>query len=587
MTFRTRIFLTALAASAIALAVATALVSWSVRRSLEERIGGELLSEARLAAETLSHRRAATAAELDAEADAIGAALSARVTFIAADGRVVGDSALDAAQIATVENHGSRPEILEARRAGLGSVRRHSATVDRDFMYVAVPVRSPESPPLAFVRLALPLTGIDAQLAQVRRAAGAGFAAGIAAALLIGWIVSILLARRVHAIAAVARRYAAGDLTPPARDYGTDEIGTVARVLDDSVQQIARRAAEIDADRARTEAILAGMVEGVLVVDRDGRVQLANDAARRMLRMPDTGGRHYLEAIRHPAVAAQIAQTLSGDRPPALELSGVGEAGTTLVARTAPVPPPAAPGVVVVLHDITDLRRADQVRRDFVANVSHELRTPLTAVRGYVEALLDEHGVTDTSRQFLDVIARHTNRMERLVQDLLRLARLDAGQEAFERGEVDVDALFAGVETELADALTTHAQVVERRIDPDAATVFGDEARLHDALRNLVDNASRYAPDGSRIVLGAYRRGDRLVLSVADEGPGIPEADLTRVFERFYRVDKARSRAARDPGGTGLGLAIVKHLVELHGGRVAARNRPERGAAFDIELPLT
>jgi two-component system phosphate regulon sensor histidine kinase PhoR len=152
---------------------------------------------------------------------------------------------------------------------------------------------------------------------------------------------------------------------------------------------------------------------------------------------------------------------------------------------------------------------------------------------------------------------------------------------------VDVDALFAGVETELADALTTHAQVVERRIDPEAAIVFGDEARLHDVLRNLVDNASRYAPDRSRIVLAAQRRGDRLVLSVEDEGPGIPEADLTRVFERFYRVDKARSRAARDPGGTGLGLAIVRHLVELHGGRVAARNRPERGAAFDIELPLT
>ncbi len=240
------------------------------------------------------------------------------------------------------------------------------------------------------------------------------------------------------------------------------------------------------------------------------------------------------------------------------------------------------------MHDITDLRRADRIRRDFVANVSHELRTPLTAVRGYVEALLDqgEEGAEPAQvRRFLEIIGRHTLRMERLVRDLLRLARLDAGQEPIEHVPCLVASLFDGVETELASALEARQQVVEQRIARDAATVSGDPAKLHDALRNLLENATNYAPESSRIVMGAERIGERIRLSVADEGPGIPEGDLPRVFERFYRVDKSRTRGTRDPGGTGLGLAIVKHLIELHGGKATAANRPEGGAVFTIELP--
>jgi two-component system phosphate regulon sensor histidine kinase PhoR len=237
----------------------------------------------------------------------------------------------------------------------------------------------------------------------------------------------------------------------------------------------------------------------------------------------------------------------------------------------------------VVLHDITDLRRADQIRRDFVANVSHELRTPLTAVRGYVEALADAD--PEESRRFLEIVSRHTMRMERLVRDLLRLARLDAGQELLEQVPCSIDNLFGAVETDVASLLSARRQTVERTVAADATTVRGDPAKLQDALRNLLENATNYSPEGSTIVMRSERRGRRIVITVADEGPGIPEADLPRVFERFYRVDKSRTREGRDPGGTGLGLAIVKHLVELHGGRVAAVNKPTRGAMFTIELP--
>ena len=273
-----------------------------------------------------------------------------------------------------------------------------------------------------------------------------------------------------------------------------------------------------------------------------------------------------------------------------LELTLPHEPEIVIIARSAAVTAVGAKGAVLVMHDITDLRRADRIRRDFVANVSHELRTPLTAVRGYVEALLDqgdEGAEPSQVRRFLEIIGRHTLRMERLVRDLLRLARLDAGQEPLEHVPCLVQVLFDGVETELETAIEARQQTVVRQIAADATSVTGDPGKLHDALRNLLENATNYAPEETTIVMGSQRVGSRIRLTVSDEGPGIPEDDLPRIFERFYRVDKSRTRASRDPGGTGLGLAIVKHLVELHGGKASAANRPEGGATFIIDLPAT
>jgi two-component system phosphate regulon sensor histidine kinase PhoR len=585
MTFRTRAFITALATAAVTLAVTVTLVSWSVRRTVGNRIEQDLVKEARLAAETLSHRQPATPAELDAEADALGQLVSARVTFVAPDGRVVGDSDVSADGLPTLENHTDRPEIQQARKAGLGVARRYSATLDIDMLYVAVPVRNPAAPSLSEVRLALPLVEIRDQLAALWRTAFIAAAAGLLSALLLAWGASALLSRRVRAIADVAGRYAAGDFSRPARDYGSDEIGTVARSLDGAIREIGRRADELATDRARMEAILGGMAEGVVVVNVEGQVQLANAAARRMLRLhAGAQGRHYLEIVRDPDIAAQVSAALAGREGESIELPL--PQGMIVTVRTAPVAAERTTGAVLVLHDITDLRRADRVRRDFVANVSHELRTPLTAVKGYVEALLDGGAEGPSGRKFLEIISRHTLRMERLVRDLLRLARLDAGQEQREHVACLVSSLFAGVEADLMPVLESRSVHVQHDIGPGAETVYGDPAALHDVFRNLLENAVNYSPERGTVVMGARREGTTMLLTVADQGRGIPEADLLRIFERFYRVDKARSRGERDPGGTGLGLAIVKHLVELHGGNVKAANAREKGGAvFTVELP--
>jgi two-component system, OmpR family, phosphate regulon sensor histidine kinase PhoR len=586
VTFRTKIFLTALGTAALAVLVATLLVSWSERNHLERRIEQELVNEARLAAEVLSHRDAATDTQLDAEADALGRILTARVTFVAADGRVVGDSQLTPEQIGTVENHATRPEIVQALQQGSGTARRYSTTLAADMMYVAVPVRNPGMPRLSVVRLALPLMEVDRQLARLRAFAALGFVAGVLAAMVLTWIFSVPLARRLRSIADRARRYQAGDFTRTTPDYSDDEIGAVSRTLDTLAYDFSHRVAGLVEDRARMEAILAGMIEGVLVVNEHGRLQLANQTARRLLRIDGAvEGRHYPEIVRQPAVARQITAALAGQPTASVELTGVRDPSTTLIARTAPVASPGGRGAVVVFHDITDLRRADQIRRDFVANVSHELRTPLTAIRGYVEAMADAE--PEESRRFLEIVQRHTVRMERLVRDLLRLARLDAGQEPLDRVPCSIESLLGAVETDLAGLIAARSQVVERQIAPAATSVPGDPAKLQDALRNLLENATNYSPGGSRISVDASRRGDRILIVVADEGPGIPESDLARVFERFYRVDKSRTRDGRDPGGTGLGLAIVKHLIELHGGRVSAANQIPHGAVFTIELPAS
>ena len=386
---------------------------------------------------------------------------------------------------------------------------------------------------------------------------------------------------RAAAMEAVARRYALGDLSRPSPDYGDDDLGRVARSMDAAVQELGQRVNDLTRDRARMQAILASMVEGVLVVDGQGRLQMVNGAARRLLKLDrEATGRPYLEVLRHPGIADQIGRTLGGHAAESLELNLALDCSRTLVARVAPVVAEGR-GAVLVLHDVTDLKTADQIRRDFVANVSHELRTPLTAIKGYAEALIDDPDDEDARHRFLDIIHRQVTRMERLVKDLLRLARLDAGQEAVELAPCDVQAIATGVVADLEPVVQDKRQRVAIVVPPDARILVADPAKLHDILRNLIENAVNYTPEDGEVELATRLIGDEFEMTVSDTGPGLAEQDLLRVFERFYRVDKSRARP-----GTGLGLAIVKHLVQVMGGTVTAGNRDEGGAVFTVRLPL-
>ncbi len=386
---------------------------------------------------------------------------------------------------------------------------------------------------------------------------------------------------RVTTMLSAAKRYSLGDLTRPAPDYGDDDLGNVARAMDHAIHEVGRRVETLERDRARMEAILASMVEGVLVVNEQGRLQLVNDAARRILKLEKGSIDHsYIEAIRHPGIVDHIGRSLRGEVTEGLELSVTRDTTRVLVARVAPVVT-AGRGAVLVMHDITELRKADQVRRDFVANVSHELRTPLTAIKGYAEALLDDPDDADAREKFLDIIHRHATRMERLVKDLLRLARLDAGQELVEIVPCDVEGLLRGIANDFEPIAAQKQQTVEVVVSPEAATLMTDAAKLHDVARNLVENAVNYTPEGGAIDVRAEVLDGRFQLTVADTGHGISPDDLGRVFERFYRVDKSRTR----PGGTGLGLSIVKHLVYVLGGEVTAANQPGGGALFTVTLP--
>ena len=362
----------------------------------------------------------------------------------------------------------------------------------------------------------------------------------------------------------------------------------VARALDDSVQELGRRLAELARDRAQMEAILAGMIEGVIVVDPQGRLQLVNDAAQRHAAARRAGARPPLRRD-DPA---------SGDRRPRRDRArraGAGRrsssrrraiASRTIIARAAPVASDGAHGVVLVLHDITELRRADQIRRDFVANVSHELRTPLTAIRGYVEALVGGRH----RRRGAPAVSRH-HRAPHAAHGAAGQGSAAPGAARRRPGDARARAVRHRAASCTASSATSPrcstsaASASTSTIAADAETVRADPAKLHDVLRNLVANASTYAPGGSDDRRRRRRGPARASPSPCrTKGPGIPDEDLSRVFERFYRVDKSR---ARDPGGTGLGLAIVKHLVELHGGEVRAENRAEGGARFTITLPLS
>jgi len=585
--FRGRLLLTHLA---VALAVLAG-VEIALDRAVRDRITNQLLDEMSREAALVVEAVSATPPDLptmDALADRMGAALVSRVTIIEPGGRVSGESGVPLAELAAVENHGSRPEVLEATANGTGRAIRWSTTVRRRMLYVAK-----FSPDGRVVRVARSMEQVDSATSAARRAVlGFGLAAALFSAVL-ATTVSGALARPIRAVTEAARAMASGDLSRRITMRRSDELGDLADALNDLAASFARTIDEVTEERNRLAAVLAGMVEGVLVVDASGRVVLMNPSLREILDIQsDASGRTVLEAVRSPDLHEAVSAVLGGGAPLARVLTLPGssarpDGARTIEARFSVLRGERAEqriaGLVAVFHDITDLKRLEQVRKDFVANASHELKTPVAAILGASETLIDGAANDPVAGpRFLDVIGRHAARLAALVDDLLDLSRLEAraGEAMSEVHPADALSRAAAAFKESAAAKRIELRIVPVKEGPG---VRGDTALMDRALTNLVQNAVRYTPAGGTVILRAVRQDGAVRFEVEDTGIGIPPQALARIFERFYRVDPARSR---ELGGTGLGLAIVKHAVEAMGGTVAVRSVPDHGSTFSFTLQI-
>ncbi|HEY6386159.1 MAG TPA: ATP-binding protein [Candidatus Acidoferrum sp.] len=510
------------------------------------------------------------------------AASGARVTVISGNGRVLADSQ---SEPQTMENHATRPEVQEAMAKGEGRSIRHSVTINRDLLYYAVRQNTPAGPPIV-LRFAFPLETVDQVLSSFRRRLWlASFLI-----LLIAGAISLLFSRsftgRVERLKDFSRRVAEGDFRPLPRDGSGDALEALGISLNRTAARLDRTIHTLTEERNLSSAILGSMVEGVAVVNGSERLVFANPGFAEILGLdvPPTSGSALVEVVRQTELLEAVRQVLRGQPRVQSEIVTGTLRQHYFAITVAAVRAGDTTGAVVVLHDITELRKLERVRRDFVANVSHEFRTPLTAIQGFAETLLA--GAIDDSQnrtRFLEIILEHSRRLARLTEDLLMLSKMDAERLELEIRRLSVSQLIEScLETAQRRAAEKDLRIsvnTPQRL-PDIA---GDRRRLAEVLQNLLDNAIQYTLPGGQILLSAEEGEAEVVVTVSDTGIGIPQADQPRIFERFYRVDVARSREA---GGTGLGLAIAKHLVEVHGGRLWVDSEVGQGSQFHFSVPL-
>ncbi len=533
-------------------------------------------------------------ATIDALADELGSTIHARITVINPEGLVLGDSYESGEALRRMDNHATRPEVRQAVTDGVGSSIRYSDTVGTRLLYLALPVRSggPDGRLLGFVRVALPLTEIEARHRGLRSL----LAAALGGAFLLSMGLSYFVARSVtHPLGemvAAARRMARGEFREKIHTHSNDEVADLAAVLNQMATAIEETIQTLNDDRAKMEATLTAMQEGVIVLAPDGTVRLINQAMERMVgrRGTEVLGRTYLEVIRQPRLNEFITEVLTQSTTSSTEISFVAGPERTFQVQASPLPQGTGEshGLVLVFHDITELRRVEQVRKDFVANVSHELRTPLTAIKGYIEALEDEAFEDREQRhRFLETIRKQTDRLNLIITDLLLLAKIESGQVPIKQEPVALAGLIDRTIGLLKRLIEQKQHRVVMKIPAALPPILGDEERLGQVFSNLLDNAIKYTPEQGTITISAELRDGpppaMIEVTVEDTGIGIPPQDLPRIFERFYRVDKARSR---ELGGTGLGLSIVKHLVEGHSGTVWAENQG-KGTRFVVRLPIS
>jgi len=512
--------------------------------------------------------------------------IDARLTVVLADGTVAGDSS-DSQR--PLENHLDRPEIVAAREQGLGRSTRYSHTMKGDQMYVALPIRRGEKL-LGYARTSLPLTMVGRRVDQARHSIALSTPIAVGIALILGFLFARQINRPLASVTEAALKIADGDYQTKVRIDTNDEIGLLTRAFNSMSDELAKRMQIISRDRNEVVAILRSLVEGVIAVDAHEHLTHLNPAAGKMLGVtPGSGlGRPIREISRIPEIADMVQRVLSEgkDQRRDVRWSEMGQ-DATLYIRGTPLRDAheSLLGAVVILHDVTDLRHLEEVRRDFVANVSHELKTPVTAIRGLAETLIEDREM-DLEKQtsYLMKIRAQTLRLGSLVADLLTLARIESKETAFQLVDLDIRTPVHDSAKSFMSVALEKPVSLSVSVPTDSVVVSVDEEGLRQVVDNLLDNAIKYSSPGGRIRVRVSRQDDRAVIAGEDCGIGIEACHLNRLFERFYRVDKGRSR---EMGGTGLGLSIVKHTVVAFNGEVKVKSTPGKGSTFSVHLPLS
>lgn len=580
---RSKLFLLSSGLIAVALIAADVYLSTTLDRFLTERIRGDLLVRLDL----VEHNASAFSASLtdpeawDVMANEAGSLAKARVTIIRRDGTVLGDSEVSVEQLGRMENHANRPEIAEAFAIGRGGSSRYSTTIKGRMLYAAVPFRRAHEV-TGVVRLALPLAEIDQSIAALRRLFLVASLFALILAVLLSGVATQLASRSVLALTEAAKTMAEGDLSLRIPIAGHDEFAELGRALQQLARSLRRSLADLRSERDLLGGIMTGMREGVLLLDTQGRLALVNPAFREMFLVhDDVVGRPLLEVVRHAELkvlldqAVQSPTAVSGE----IEVSGLKPRRLLVHASLAG----AEGGTLLVLVDVTDVRRLESLRRDFVANASHELRTPVASARSALEtlrgAMKRDPGAAD---DFIDIVDRNVERLHHLIEDLLDLSRLESREFKLELMPLDLASVTETAFAHFRDKATHKQIALQHTLPVDLPAVLADKRGIEQVLANLIDNAIKYGPAQAEVSIRAVVDGAFVCLSVEDTGPGIDPAHLPRLFERFYRVDPGRSR---DLGGTGLGLSIVKHLVEAMGGMVEVESVLGRGTTFSVTLP--
>ena len=570
MRLATRLFVTTsllVAATVVALIV---IADRILRQRFEDEVAAGLAREAQLVAALVP----ADSARWPEAAIALGTRIGHRVTLIDSTGRVRGDAEFDRASLPGLENHLTRPEVQAALHTGLGRAERLSASTNAQQMYVAM---RGGPPGIAVVRVSATLASVDAQVDAVQRAVALAGVGALALAALIAWTASRALVRPLVGLGQAARDIAAGQ-DPVFPDSRVPEVAQQILALQTMHEQLNRRFADLRREREETGTLIEAMADGVLGADARGRIVTMNAAARRLLGYASSAALPPLLELFHDKPARDLVRdVLEGREVQQRELE---HDGRTLLVTGRPLPDGRS---LLVLRDITALRRLETVRRDFVANVSHEMKTPLTSIAGYAETLAAEAPAGTQLRQFADTILNNAHRMQRLVDGLLDLSRIESGGWRPEPRAVELEPAVRDAWGTFTDRAAAKSTAFAVDIARDAQSAQVDPDALRQILTNLFDNALRHTPAGGRITVRAVRTGAAWTLTVTDTGSGIAAEHLPRIFERFYRADPGRARA---DGGTGLGLAIVKHLAEAHGGRVEAESTLGRGTTIRITLPV-